>query len=116
MLNFSEKESMQLINLMDQISNETPQLLENETKEFSKVFDELQKIEISLGNAPTDDEIGPIISKLNSLHTNLGTAQSEISPIDRPFSRTFESSTKNASWTMHQVRLQPRRQRKQRVS
>jgi len=82
-LNFSEKESMQLINLMDQINNDTPQLLENETKEFSKVFDELQKIEISLGNAPTDDEIGPIISKLNSLHTNLGTAQSEISHLEQ---------------------------------
>jgi len=86
-MNFSTTETAQLRNLIDKTNYEIPTKLENETKEFIKITDELTKIEVALSNAPNDDEIGPIISKLNSEHVLLGTAKAEIDHIEQKISQ-----------------------------
>jgi DNA sulfur modification protein DndD len=82
-LNFSTLETSNLLNMVDKIKNELPKELEKETIEFSKITDELQKIETALANAPKDDEIGPLISELNSHYENLGTLKAEIDHIEQ---------------------------------
>lgn len=82
-LNFSTLETSNLLNMVDKIKNELPKELEKETIEFSKITDELQKIETALANAPKDDEIGPLISESNSYHQNLGTLKAEIDHIEQ---------------------------------
>ena len=86
-MNFSTTETAQLRNLIDKTNHEIPTKLENETKEFIKITDELTKIEVAISNAPNDDEIGPIISKLNSEHVLLGTAKAEIDHIEQKISQ-----------------------------
>jgi len=82
-LNFSTLETSTLLSMIDNIKNELPKELEKETIEFNKITDELKKIETALSNAPRDDEIGPLISELNSYHQNLGTFKAEIEHIEQ---------------------------------
>jgi len=82
-LNFSRLETSNLLNMVDKIKNELPKELEKETIEFSKITDELQKIETALANAPKDDEIGPLISESNSYHQNFGILKAEMDHIEQ---------------------------------
>jgi DNA sulfur modification protein DndD len=57
--------------------------LELLTKEFDEISDKLNQIETALSNAPNDDEIGPLISKLNTLHEEQGMTKNEIDHLER---------------------------------
>jgi len=78
LFNFSANDTSKLIELINKIKNDTGKLLEKSTKKFSKTYDELQKVEISLTSAPTDDEIGPLISQLNKMNKEIGSLETEI--------------------------------------
>jgi len=82
-LNFSTMETSTLLDMIEKIKNELPKDLEKETIEFNKITDELQKIETALSNAPRDDEIGPLISELNSYHEKMGTLKAEVEHIEQ---------------------------------
>ena len=57
--------------------------LEKYTIEYNKITEELQKTKTALSNAPTDDEIGPLITKLNSEHEKMGVIKTEIDHSDQ---------------------------------
>ena len=82
MFNFSTKEMSELLTVIDIIKTEIPKRLEKETKEYNSITEELRKTEVALANAPKDDEIGPIISKLNSFHSELGTLTAELNHLE----------------------------------
>ena len=71
-------DTSKLIGLIKKIKNDTGKLLEKSTKKFSETYDELQIVEMSLTSAPTDDEIGPLISQLNEMNKEIGSLQTEI--------------------------------------
>jgi DNA sulfur modification protein DndD len=58
-------------------------VLERVSKEFDEISDKLNQIETALSNAPNDDEIGPLISKLNTLHEEQGMIKNEIDHLER---------------------------------
>ena len=78
LFNFSANDTSKLIELINKIKNDTGKLLEKSTKKFNETYDELQKVEISLTSAPTDDEIGPLISQLNKMNKEIGSLEKEI--------------------------------------
>ena len=78
LFNFSVDDTSKLIGLIKKIKNDTGKLLEKSTKKFSETYDELQIVEMSLTSAPTDDEIGPLISQLNEMNKEIGSLQTEI--------------------------------------
>ncbi|MBT4176041.1 MAG: DNA sulfur modification protein DndD [Thaumarchaeota archaeon] len=78
LFNFSLLESTNILNLLYNLVTTHIPKLEHESLQFDKISDELNQIETALSNAPNDDEIGPLISKLNSLHKEQGMLENEI--------------------------------------
>ena len=78
LFNFSLLESTNILNLLHNLVTTHIPKLEHESLQFDKISDELNQIETALSNAPNDDEIGPLISKLNSLHKEQGMLENEI--------------------------------------
>ena len=83
MFNFSLLEHSKIISLIDSLQSEHLDNLKKSSQEFSQISEDLQKIDVALVNAPNDDEIGPLISKLNSLHENQGIIKNEIQHIEQ---------------------------------
>lgn len=83
MFNFSPLESSQILSLIENLKSEHMDKLKQTSMEYSKVSDELQRIDVALVNAPKDDEIGPLISELNSLHENQGILKNEIEHLEQ---------------------------------
>jgi len=81
MFNFSSLESTNILNLLDHLELSVSKLQKN-TLEFDKISDQLDQIKTALSNAPNDDEVGPLISKLNGLHKEQGILQNEIDHLD----------------------------------
>ena len=78
LFNFSVDDTSKLIGLIKKIKNDTGKLLEKSTKKFSKTYDELQIVEMSLTSAPADDEIGKLISELNEMNKEIGSLTAQI--------------------------------------
>jgi DNA sulfur modification protein DndD len=78
LFNFSLLESTNILNLLHNLVTTHIPKLEQESLQFDKISDELNQIETALSNAPNDDEIGPLISKLNILHKEQGMLENEI--------------------------------------
>ena len=98
MFNFSTLESANTISLIDNLGTGLDNLKET-SQEYSQASDDLQKIDVSLVNAPNDDEIGPLISDLNSLHENQGILKNEIEHLEQ------QVSTKNSYLKMINVKV-----------
>ena len=81
MFNFSSLESTNILNLLDHLELSVSKL-QKSTLEFDKISDQLDQIKTALSNAPNDDEVGPLISKLNGLHREQGILQNEIDHLD----------------------------------
>lgn len=82
-LNFSLKDTEKLLSLIDMANGPILGELEKETIQFNQITEELEKIDTALINAPKDDELGPLVSKLNEMHVKLGMLQAEISHLDQ---------------------------------
>ena len=80
-IGFSETETNKIFELIDKVSV-LPKQLESNSKEFNSVTEELQKTETALENAPDDEDISPIIKKLNEQYEEIGKIKSEIRHID----------------------------------
>ena len=98
MFNFSTLESANTISLIDNLGTGLDNLKET-SQEYNQASDDLQKIDVSLVNAPNDDEIGPLISDLNSLHENQGILKNEIEHLEQ------QVSTKNSYLKMINVKV-----------
>ena len=101
LFNFSLLESKNILNLLDsltKLSKLSPRknksrftrnisrlqmLTFSISKKFDEISDKLNQIETALSNAPNDDEIGPLISKLNTLHEEQGMIKNEIDHLER---------------------------------
>lgn len=86
LFNFSVSETVQLYDMIGASNNVFPQQLGKVTGDYSNITEELQKIETVLINAPRDDEIGPLISKLNQKHLHLGTLKAESNHLEQQIS------------------------------
>ena len=82
LFNFSLLESTNILNLLENLTSNISKL-DKGSKEFDKISDKLNQIENALSNAPNDDEIGPLISKLNNLHKEQGMIINEIEHLER---------------------------------
>jgi|APSaa5957512535_1039671.scaffolds.fasta_scaffold00472_37 DNA sulfur modification protein DndD len=82
MFNFSQLESVNILNLFDTLDSIHLSQLKNTSLEYHKVSEELQQVDTALVNAPNDDEIGPLISKLNKLHENQGILKNELEHLE----------------------------------
>lgn len=83
MFNFSTLESSNVLNLIENLNVTYIPQLTNASLEYHKITDELQQVDTALVNAPNDDEIGPMISKLNKLHENQGMLKNEIEHLEQ---------------------------------
>ena len=82
LFNFSLLESTNILNLLENLTSNISKL-DKGSKEFDKISDKLNQIKNALSNAPNDDEIGPLISKLNNLHKEQGMIINEIEHLER---------------------------------
>jgi len=99
LFNFSTLESSSIMSLIDNLNSAYLEPLKTASLEYSKVLDDLQKIDISLVNAPNDDEIGPLINDLNKLHEQQGILKNEIEHLEQ------QVTTKSAYLKMINVKL-----------
>lgn len=83
LFNFSTIAYSNILNMIEMANNQILPELERETKSYNEINEELRKIETALINAPKDDEIGPLISRLNSLYSDAGMLKSEVSHIEQ---------------------------------
>ncbi|PHY08248.1 MAG: DNA sulfur modification protein DndD [Nitrosarchaeum sp.] len=83
MFNLSPLESSLIVSLIDNLKTEHLDNLKKTSTEYSKISDELQQVDVSLVNAPKDDEFGPLISQLNALHENHGMIKNEINQLEQ---------------------------------
>ena len=81
LFNFSHLESTNILNLLDTLTSSISNL-QKTTVAFDKVSEQLDQIITALSNAPDDDEVGPLISKLNELHKEQGILQTEIEHLE----------------------------------
>ncbi len=82
LFNFSPLESMNILNLFDNLTSNVSKL-EKSSNEFDKISDKLNQIETALSNAPNDDEIAPLISKLKTLNGEQSMLMNEIDHLER---------------------------------
>lgn len=85
-INFSITESAHILGYIEKIGNYLPKELENETLEYNKLTEELMKIQTALANAPRDDEIGPLVSEINSFYEKVGSLRKEYEYIEQKIS------------------------------
>ena len=83
MFNLSPLDYANILTLFDNLKTKYLQNLKKLSDEYRDVNDELQKIDASLVNAPNDDELGPLISKLNSLHEEQGVLKTEAGHLEQ---------------------------------
>ena len=82
-IDLSPKDSVKILDTIKNIDDVLLSKLEKHTIEYNKITEELQKIETALNNAPNDDEIGPLIAKLNSEHEKIGVIKTEFDHLDQ---------------------------------
>jgi len=86
MFNLSPLDYANILTLFDNLKTKYLEKLKKLSDEYRDVNDELQKIDASLVNAPNDDELGPLISKLNSLHEEQGVLKTEAGHLEQQIS------------------------------
>ena len=82
-IDLSPNDTAKILDTIKNIDTVLLSKLENHTIEYNKITEELQKIETALNNAPNDDEIGPLIAKLNSEHEKIGVIKTEFDHLDQ---------------------------------
>lgn len=82
-INFSVMETNHILELIDKINDDFPQQLEKETLQYNEITEELTKIQTALANAPRDDEIGPMITEINSLYEKIGSLKKECEHLEQ---------------------------------
>ena len=86
LFNFSLLESTNISNLLENLTTHISKL-DKDSKVFDKISDKLNQIETALSNAPNDDEIAPLMSKLKYLNENQADSKAEITRIDREITK-----------------------------
>jgi DNA sulfur modification protein DndD len=87
MFNYSTVEYENILSIIDNLKSNYLDGLEKNSQEYSIVSDDLQRVDVSLVNAPNDDELGPLINNLNKLHTEKGILENEMEHIENKLSK-----------------------------
>lgn len=82
MFNFSIPQATKILELIQEANTTIIEKLEKDTQKYIEVSDEIRKLETNLANAPADDELGPLITKLNEKHAQTGALRAEIEHIE----------------------------------
>ena len=82
MFNFSIPQAAKIMEIVEQSETSALALLAKDSKKFMDQSEEIVKLETSIASAPPDDEIGPIISKLNEKHSESGSLKTEIDHLE----------------------------------
>ncbi len=80
LFNLSIPQASKIMEIIDG-ANATHEL-EKDTTKFIEVSEQIVKLETSIASAPPDNEIGPLIRKLNEKHSESGTLQAEIDHLE----------------------------------
>ena len=83
--NFSSSQSSKILHIVHE-ANDFVSDLEDNTQKLITVNDKLIRIDTALINAPSDDEIGPMISKLGKKHSASAILQAEIDHMEQEIS------------------------------
>lgn len=82
LFNLSTPQATKIIEIIDDANTSATSTLEKDTKKFNEVTEQIAKLETSIASAPSDDEIGPLIAKLNEKHSESGALQAEIDHLE----------------------------------
>ena len=82
LFNLSIPQASKIIEIIDDANTSATSTLEKDTMKFIEVTEQIAMLETSITSAPSDDEIGPLIVKLNEKHSESGTLQAEIDHLE----------------------------------
>jgi DNA sulfur modification protein DndD len=82
LFDFSSSQAMKILEIIDDAKGTILDDLKKDTEKYNEVNEEIVKFETSIASAPSDDEIGPLIAKLNEKHSESGTLQAEIDHLE----------------------------------
>ena len=80
--NFSEQDMDKITHLIDTVNNGAEKRLEALAKSHNVLIGSLTLNQVSLTSAPSDDQIGPIFSKLTKTSHELGELQNELENLE----------------------------------
>ena len=86
LFNLSIPQATKMIEIIDEANTSAISILEKDTTKFIEVSEDIAKLETSIASAPSDDEIGPLIAKLNEKHAESGALQAEIDHLETQIS------------------------------
>ena len=82
LFDLSIPQASKFIEIIDDANTSVIGKLENDAVKFIKVSEQIAKLETSIASAPSDDETGPLITKLNEKHSESGSLQTEIDHLE----------------------------------
>ena len=82
LFNLSIAQASKIIEIIDDSNTSATSTLEKDTEKFNEVTEKIAMLETSIASAPSDDEIGPLIAKLNEKHSESGALQAEIDHLE----------------------------------
>ena len=83
---FSTEQTSRIAGITQQANSTALQNLGKDAAKIVEVGEAITKLEASIANAPSDDEIGPLISKVGEMHSQAGALQAEMDHIEEKIS------------------------------
>ena len=93
---FSTAQQEGIIRSVENASGPTPDAAREAAREYAEVREDVARLEGALSRAPADDEIGPLISEINKMHSEAGGLEAEIDHLETKIS-TEEAMIKHVS-------------------
>jgi len=84
---FSESQRQEMYSLVDEALNDVPSELGELTKDVESMVRERQQIEASLGRAPDEDVLSPLVEELNDLTERRGALKSQLDDLEEEISK-----------------------------
>ncbi len=82
LFNLSIPQASKIMEIIDDANTSATSTLEKDTMKFIEVTEQIAMLETSITSAPSDDEIGPLIAKLNEKHSESGALHAEIDHLE----------------------------------
>jgi len=86
LFNYSASQTAKIMEIIDEANTSAVSTLEKDVTKFIEVSEDIAKLETSIASAPSDDEVGPLITKLNEKHSESGALQAEIDHLESQIS------------------------------
>ena len=85
-LGFSISQQEGIFRTIENASGVTLEAARREAQEYARIREGVTGLESAIGNAPNDDEIGPIISEINKMHNETGRLEAEVDHLENEIS------------------------------